>query len=200
MLVSAKCRADFHVAVDGILNLFLSRAEQGKGLDLSAALAHSENGSLTYRTSSLFQLVGFVLIALQSADERLVNLHDPAQLVAVLTASLAEPLEHEPCRLLSDANLFGQLERRDSLAGRNYQIHRINPLVKRNVRPLEDRSSADGEVQLAWVAAVIAVLARGDALFALALRALDAVGPQTALKVRSGPFPRLGRRRTVGRC
>jgi hypothetical protein len=61
------------------------------------------------------------------------------------------------------------LHRRDTLAGGHQKIHCINPLVKRNVRALEDRSRPHREVQLAGVAAVVSGLAVRDALAALAL-------------------------------
>ena len=180
VLIGADRRADFYVAVNGVLNLFPCRAGQGHGLNATAALPHPKYGSLADRSAPTSEFIGLVLIALQPANKSLVNLHDAAQLVGVLAASLAEPLEHEPCRLLSDADFFAELEGRDSLAGSYYEIHGIYPFVERNVRPLKDRASADGEVQLAWVTAVIAVLAGRDTLFAFALWAGDAIGPQAA--------------------
>src|SRR6185437_14627973 len=103
-----------------------------------------------------------VLIALQSADESLVNLDGTAQLSQVFSARLTETVKNKPCGLLGDSNLFSQLHRRYSLASRDKQIHRVEPFVQRYVRPLEDSSSPHGEVQLAGVATVVAVLANGD--------------------------------------
>ena len=188
VFIGANRGADLDVAVDGVLNFFLRGARQGHGFDATATLTHPENGSLADRAAPTSEFVGLVLVALQSAYERLVNLHDAAQFVGVLAASLAEPLKHEPSRLLSDANFLRELERRDSLTGRNDQIHRIHPLVQRDVGALEDRPGTDGEVQLTGVAAVVAVLAGRDALFSLTLWTGDAVCPQAALKVGAGRF------------
>lgn len=51
------------------------------------------------------------------------------------------------------------------------------------MRPLENRARPHGEVQLAGVAAVVSALAGRDALAVLALRAFDAVRPQTAFEI-----------------
>ena len=58
------------------------------------------------------------------------------------------------------------------------QVHRVNPLMQRNMRPLENRAGADGEVLLALVAAVEAALARRDPLAEAANRAARAVRPK----------------------
>lgn len=53
------------------------------------------------------------------------------------------------------------------------------------MRPLEDGSSSHGEVQFAGVATIIAVFADGNSLHALALRAGDAIRPETAFKINA---------------
>ena len=185
MLIRNQHGADFHIGVDSVLNRFHARTLDGHGLGSPTTFAHPEYGSLAHGAASHFQLVGFVLISLQAADESLVNLHDTAQLIGVLAARLTEPLQHEPSRLLGNTNLFGELERTDSLAGGDYQIHRVNPLVQRDVRTLEDRSCANGEVQLTRIATVVAVLALCDALVAFALWALHTTSPQSAFKIHA---------------
>src|SRR5579862_3838019 len=95
-------------------------------------------------------------------------------------------MQNKPSGLLSDADFLGKLHRRNPLAGSNEKIHRINPFVKRNMRPLENRSRPHSEVELTGVAAVVSGLPRRDALAAFALRALHAIGPQTALKINTG--------------
>lgn len=54
------------------------------------------------------------------------------------------------------------------------------------MRAPKDCAGAHGEIKLASVAAVEAVLAGRDALATLALRALHAIRPQTALKIDAG--------------
>lgn len=51
---------------------------------------------------------------------------------------------------------------------------------------LKDRLGTYCEVQFAGVAAVEAVLARRDPIFTLALRASDAIRPETAFQILAG--------------
>jgi len=95
-------------------------------------------------------------------------------------------MENEPRGLLRDTDFLGKLHRGNPFAGGNKQVHGIKPLVKGNVGPLKDGASPHGEVQLASVAAVEAILAGSNALSALACRAVHAIGPHAALKVGAG--------------
>jgi len=101
---------------------------------------------------------------------------------------VGQPVQHEPCRLLSHTNLFRQLQRRDAFPSRHKQIHGIEPFVQGNVAALEDRASTDREIKLAWVAAVEAALARGDVLFGLAGRAGNAVRPDAGFQKKPSRF------------
>lgn len=56
------------------------------------------------------------------------------------------------------------------------------------MRPLEDGSGANGEVQLAFIATIEAVLAGCDAILAAASGASDAVGPEPSFKVNPRCF------------
>lgn len=110
------------------------------------------------------QLLALVFVGFLAADECLVDLDESRQDGRVITASLAEPLEHEPRRFLGHADLRGQLKTADTLAGRDQQIHGVEPLMERDVRPLEDGPRPHGEVALTGITAIEAALARRDAL------------------------------------
>lgn len=105
------------------------------------------------------------------------------QLVDVRAARFAEPLKHKPSRFLCNAYLFTQLERRDALTGRYEQIHRVNPLVEWNVRPLKDRAGSHREIQRASVTAIEAVLSDGNTFTALASGTDHAIRPEAGFKV-----------------
>jgi hypothetical protein len=124
-----------------------------------------------------------VLVGFLAADERLVDLNETRQDGRVIAASLAEPLEHEPRGFLGHADLRGQLEAADPLPGCHQQIHGVEPLMERDVRPLEDGSRPHREVALTGVTAVEAALARGDPLGLVAGRADGAVRPPLTLHV-----------------
>lgn len=107
----------------------------------------------------------------------------PLRTLGVIAAGFAEPLKHEPRGFLRDPDLLRQLHRRDALAGRDEQIHGVEPLMQRDMAPLENGRRADGEVGLTGVAAVEPALARGDPLGLVTGRADGAVRPPLALHV-----------------
>ena len=138
---------------------------------------------LADRATTGVELLALVLVGFLAADIHLVDFDDAAQDAGVIAASFAEPLEHEPRGFLRDPNLLRQLHRRDALAGRDEQIHGVEPLVQRDMAALEDGRGANGEVRLAGIAAVEAALARGDPLGLVAGRADGAVRPPLTLHV-----------------
>src|SRR3954469_8697455 len=129
-----------------------------------------------------------VLIGLDAANVGFVNLDDAGQLVEFGTARLAQPVQQKPCRLLRDADLFRQLQAADPLPGRDEQVHRIDPLVQRDMRPLHDGAGANREVLLALTAAVIAALACRDPVAETANRAARAVRTEVAFQPQPARF------------
>jgi len=129
-----------------------------------------------------------VLVRLFAADIRFINLNDALKLREIGAARFAQPMQDKPSRLLRDADFLGELHRGNTLARGNKKIHRVNPLVQRNVASLEDRSGANREVFLALVAPIKAFLARGDALAKTTDSAARAIRPQAPLKVRARGF------------
>jgi hypothetical protein len=107
----------------------------------------------------------------------------PCSIFEFRAACLPEPVKSEPSGLLGDPDFLGELHGRNALARRHKQIHRINPLVQRNVRPLENRSGSDREVLLALVAAIKSVFARRNALAKSAHGTARAVRPKASLKI-----------------
>src|SRR5215218_3204879 len=188
-LVSVQRRANRDVLVNCPVNGFLIRVSDRLCLYLAAgALAHPQNGSLANRAASRVQLLFLVLVGLDPADIGFVNLDDAGQLLEFGTASLAQPVQHEPCRLLRNADFLRQLQAAYPLPCRDEQVHRIDPLVQRDMRPFHDRPGANREVLLALAAAVIAALACRDALAETADRATRAVRPQPAFEPQPTGF------------
>src|ERR1017187_80964 len=73
-----------------------------------------------------------MLVSFLAADKAFIDLNKSTQFAAAsgCAASLTKTLKHEPCRLLSNSNLFGKLHRTDALPRRDHQVHRVNPLVQ----------------------------------------------------------------------
>lgn len=107
----------------------------------------------------------------------------PLQHGQVFAAGFPEPLQHEPSRLLRDADFLRQLKAGYAFAGRHKQVHRVNPLVQRNVAALEYRAGANGKVLLTLVAAVEAALAGRDPLAKPANRTGWAVRPKPGFEI-----------------
>src|SRR3954447_16179574 len=110
-LVSVQRGADFDVLVYSPVNGFLIRVGDGLCLYLAAVpLAHTEHGSLADRAAPCVQLLFLVLVGLDPTDVGFVDLDDAGQLVEFGTASLAQPVQQKPCRLLRDADFLRQLQ------------------------------------------------------------------------------------------
>src|SRR4051812_48703703 len=188
-LVSVQRRANRDVLVNGPVNGFLIRVGDRLGLHLAAGpLAHTQNGSLADRAAPCVQLLCLVLVRLDTADIGFVNLDDTGQLLEFGAASLTQPVQHEPCRLLRDADLLRQLQAADPLPRRDEQVHRIDPFVQRDMRPLHHRPGANREVLLALAAAVIAAFARRDAVSETANRTVRTIRPETAFQPKPARF------------
>lgn len=183
MLVGMERRADFHMPVDGAVQGVGGRVGDDPGFRPTALLAHPQHGSLADRAATGVQLLGLVLVGFLAANIHLVDFDEAAQDGRVIAAGFTEPLQHEPRALLRDPDLLGQLKAGNALAGRDQQIHGIEPLMERDMAPLEDGRGPDGEVRYAGVAAVEAVLAAGNPLRLVAAGADRAIRPALALHV-----------------
>jgi hypothetical protein len=148
-----------------------------------AALTHPNNRRLADRAATGLQLLGPVLICLFSADKGFVDFDNASQFFEFRTARLAQSVKDEPRGFLRNADFLGELHGRNALARRHKQIHRINPLMQRNVRPLENRSGSNREVLLALIAAIKAALASRNPVAKTAHRAARSVRPKAAFKV-----------------
>lgn len=183
VFVGAERGAGQNIVVNGLLNGRQIGSRNGHRFGSPATLAHSENGLFTDRTATEHQSLVGVFRGFLAADKGFVYLDNALQLVDVISTGFAEPLEHKPRRFLRNAYLFTQLERRDALTGRYEQIHRVNPLVEWNVRPLKDRAGSHREIQRASVTAIEAVLSDGNTFTALASGTDHAIRPEAGFKV-----------------
>ena len=86
------------------------RAGDRRGDGLATALTQAKHGLLPDGTTSGVELLVGVLVALLATDERLVHLDDPTERASITAARFAKATQHEPRRLLRDANLFGKLK------------------------------------------------------------------------------------------
>ena len=179
-------RANFDVGMNCGLDGKGVRRAHWHSYGTSTALPDAQHGGFADAATASPQFLVLVLIGFLAADVALVCLNNAAQFVNVFigAARLAQTLQHKPCRLLGNANLFRQLQARDALPSGYEQVHGIEPLVQRNMAALEDRSCADREVKGTGIAAIEANLGLlADAFTALALRAERAIGPEARFQI-----------------
>jgi hypothetical protein len=180
--------AGLYVLINRVLNRLFVSALDRHGAGASAAFAHSENRGLAHSSATSLELLGFVLVLFNAADVGLVNLDDALKLREVRAASLAQTMQHKPRRFLRDADFLRKLHGRNALARRHKEIHRVNPLMQRHMAALKDGSGPNREVLFAGVAAIVSVLAHGDALARATNRAARAILPKPAFEIHPRGF------------
>ncbi len=190
--------AGFNESVDGGLKRAAFGVWDRHGNRPAATLAQTKDRSFTDRSASEFQLLPFVLVSLFAADVGLIYFDHAGKgrlIEKVFSAGFTDSVHHEPRGLLRDAKLFRNLQAGHALACGHHEIHRVQPLVERNFRPLENSSSADGEyfvrprLRPASVAVVVPdALERNNALARVADGADWAVRPKTRFEIDSRCF------------
>src|SRR5262249_558140 len=91
-----------------------------------------------------------------------------------------DSVQHEPCRLLSNADGTGDLARRNSIAAIREHPHHRQPLFKRNRRILKHSSNLRGELAF-WMDALalpLALILQKHNILPATGRAGDSVWPQ----------------------
>ena len=164
VFVSMQRRSSLDVRVDFRLNRPPVGSVECHRYRAPPALAHSKNGRFSNSSAPRIQFLAFMLIRLLAANIGFVNLNYALKFFEFRTARFAKAVQNEPRRFLRNADFLRKLHGRNTLAGRHKQVHRVNPLMKRNVRPLENRAGANREVLFALIAAIEALLADRDAL------------------------------------
>ena len=123
--------------------------------NFSVTLQESENGSFVFMagSSNLGAALGSVHVARLAADERFINFDFPAHLLKrTALHGKAEPVHHEPCRLLSDAEVAGDFATTDSILAVNQQPETSHPLVHPEWTVLKNSSDFHCELFLAALA------------------------------------------------
>jgi hypothetical protein len=109
--VGMQYRSDFDVLMNSGLNCFLICAIDRRRDRSSVALAHPKNGCLTDCAAACLELLVFVFVGLDAANETFVNFDNTAKLFEVWAARFPDTMQHEPSRCLPEA-----LSRRSGLA------------------------------------------------------------------------------------
>ena len=135
-----------HLLADKALQRLAVRAVDARGgHPVRLAVLHADDGLLADRTPTLLQLPGLVLVLLFPADVGFVHFYRTRERADFRLERLAEPVQHEPCGLLTDPEVPVQLHGRNALdvGGEQVDAHRPNPVFE--VRAFHHRSHLQGE-------------------------------------------------------
>ena len=123
-----------------------------------------------------------MLIGLLAANISFVDFDDAGKLLEITAAGFPQPVQNEPGRLLRDPDSLASTWS-ICLCGRDQQIHRVNPLMQRNVGALEDRSGSNREIFLALIAAIEAAIPFLNALAKTQIGQRGPLRPEATLNV-----------------
>ena len=117
--------------------------------DLAAALQNPHDGGLVFHPCSGDSALPLrnVHVSRLSTDEGLVYFNLSSKLDERFGLhSLADSVEHEPCRLLGDVQIAGDFIGTDTVLAVSNHPHRSKPLVQPERRILKDSSDLYGEL------------------------------------------------------
>jgi hypothetical protein len=181
-------RTDLDILQNRSLQAFLVCVLNREGQRPTAALSQADYSRLADSATAHPELARFVLIGFLATYKALIHFDQTPELIHLFGASLAQPLEHKPSCLLGHSDLLGKLHGTDSLPRRDYEVHGVDPLVERYMRPLKDSAGAHRESGFAAVATVEITLAVSNALLPRACRTGNAVGPKSRFQIKPCGF------------
>lgn len=180
-------RSGFDVLPDVWLHLSLLKAVQPLQPDAALALLRvplqqPHDGDLTDHRAALSQIEPLpfarVHVAGFAADEGFVDFDGAAELVEGLRLNRhPEPVQHEPCGFLGNAQVAGDFVAADAVLAVHEQPHRGQPLGERNRAILENAADLDGELFPAVFALPDPAGLHERAINRFAVRAADAIRP-----------------------
>ena len=149
--IGEDCRARFNVLLNVLLEFSLATVFNRHGANRSAALYHPEGDSLSGNAPRFFlcaALAILVHIARLAADESFIRLDFTTELSApvLILHCKANPMEHEPCGLLSDTKRPVKLPGANPITVAANHPHRREPLVQAKRGILKDGANLDGEL------------------------------------------------------
>jgi len=134
--VAANPRAARDVFKDMRLKGLAANVLHDAGDHVAVSLDHAEHDRLAGSTATALAALA------ATADHRFVNLDMARQSVVAVNLAhvFAQFVAHAPSRLVGHAKLALQFFGRNTVARRGEQVHGIEPLLQRRMRPLKGRS------------------------------------------------------------
>ena len=186
--VSKQCRTCRNVLPDVGVKFMLATCRNGKRADVTAALHHAESDSLVRTPGASNDTLTLCMMHIPSfpADERFVNFNFTGQLGSSLVLHrLTNPMEHEPCGLLSNSKIAGDFTTANAIPAVGNQPHGCKPLIQTNRRFVKHGADLDGELFTARRSFALPDSARPEEhrFLGSAVRTLHAVRPSLGREV-----------------
>jgi len=172
--VSVERRTSFNMLLNFGLKRRLLAVWNDCSANLTAALQNAHNRSLVLaaRASDAPLPLADVHVPGLAADERLIGLNFAGELIGeVVVHCLTNPMQHEPCRLLSDTQRPGNFAGANAIFAIADHPECAHPLIQAERGILEDRSHLQRELLLASLAEPDATSLDKRMLCAVAARA-----------------------------
>lgn len=129
MLVRHQGRNRLQIVTNDGLNIAEGKRRRGASAQFAVALKDTKQGNLALATLFAARALPCVLVLLFAADECLISFDFPFQRAIERLGfdRIAQPVGHEPSRLLRDAQILGELGAGNALLVRRDQPDRQHP-------------------------------------------------------------------------
>ena len=188
-LIAVQSRARFNALLNLILKCFLSSIFDYNSLDFASALKESHDHRFAFAASARNPAppLSDVHIAGLAADESLIDFDFAREFLEERAGlhGLANPMQHEPRRLLSDSKVTSNFIRTDSVLAVRDDPDCHEPLVQAERGILEDAPNLDAELPMVMhtLALPFALISKKPRIGAPASRADYAARPSPSHKV-----------------
>src|SRR6266852_3427326 len=157
--VAVERRTSSYMLTYFLLQHGLATAGNNGSANFATSLQDAHDCSFVFGASPSDATLAFAYVHVSrlAADESLVHFDFAAEFGAkeIVLHCKANPLEHEPCRLLSDLHISRNLVTAHAVFAVREHPCCGKPLVERNGAVLIDRSDFDGELALRMMAATL---------------------------------------------
>src|SRR5208282_393222 len=157
--IAVEGRASSDMLAYFLLQYGLATAGNDRSANFAATLQNAHNGGFVFsaRSSKTALALTQVHVACFTADESLIDFDFAAEFgpEEFILHRKANPLEHEPCRLLANANIPRNLVTGNAVLTVSKHPSCREPFIQRNRAILVERTDLDRELPLGMVAAAL---------------------------------------------
>lgn len=186
--IAEESATGLYVLLHMLVKFLLAAIRNGESADLPATFNHSKCDGLILAASAGNDLLTTCAVHVPrfATNERFINFHFASQLRSSLVLhGFANPMEHEPCGLLSQAEVSRDLVTADAILAVRHEPHGREPLTQWNRRLIEYSADFDRKLFPAFRRAALPnpTSLEEHGFLGCAVRTLHAIGPAFARKI-----------------